>query len=218
MGGWKKAAEVLKNGGVVIIPSESSYGMAALVSNPAAVKKLYQIKERADNKPSLIIVGSMDQANTLVNFSLKAEGLAEKYWPARNASPARKATLNVAVGHSDAGGPGGLTLVLDSKKADLPEVIYGENKSLAIRLPDNQNLRDLALEVGPFILPSANFNNEKPPYKKEEINPKLAELVDFILDEPTGGNEVSTLIDARGEKIKVLRQGAVNIDNVYVLS
>lgn len=184
---WQKAAESLRSGGVVIIPSESSYGMAALVSNKEAIKKLYQIKKRADNKPSLIIVGSINQAQDLVDFSPKGLVLAGKYWP------------------------GGLTMVLDSKSRDLPEVIYGEGESLAVRLPDNQNLRDLALEVGPFILPSANFNGEKPPYNKEEIDPKLAGMVDFVLDEPTGGNQVSTLVDARGEEIKILRPGAVTV-------
>lgn len=192
---WQKAAEVLERGGVVIIPSESSYGMAALISNPEAIKKLYQIKKRADNKPSLIIVGSIDQAKELVNFSPKAEEIAEKYWLA-----------------SPTGGPGGLTVVMDARKKDLPEVIYGEGESLAVRLPDNQNLRDLALGIGPFILPSANFNGEKPPHNKEEIDPKLKEKVDYVLDEPTGGNPVSTLVDARGDEIKILRQGAVNLD------
>lgn len=172
---WQKAAIVLKKGGVVIIPSESSYGIAALISNPEAIKKLYHIKKRADNKPSLIIVGSFEQAQKMVDFSPKGMVLASKHWP------------------------GGLTLVLDSMDKSLPDVIYGENNSLAIRLPDNQNLRDLALKVGPFILPSANFNNEKPPFKLAEIDPKLAELVDFVLDEPTGGNLISTLVDARGE-------------------
>jgi L-threonylcarbamoyladenylate synthase len=185
--GWEDVARVLKNGGIAIIPSESAYGIAALISNHQAIKRLYQIKKRADDKPSLIIIGSIDQAKELVNFSSKALVLANKFWP------------------------GGLTIVLDSKKKDLPQVIYGEEQSLAIRLPNDENLRNLALEVGPFILPSANFNNEKPPFKKEEIDSKLASMVDFVLNEETGGNQVSTLVDARGEDLVVLRQGAVSI-------
>lgn len=185
--GWQKVTEVLKSGGVVIIPSESSYGIAALASNPQAINKLYQIKKRADNKPSLVIVGSFEQAQQLVDFSPKAMILASKYWP------------------------GGLTIVLNSRKQDLPTEIYGEQKSLAIRLPDNQQLRDLALTAGPFILPSANFNGQKPPFTQEEIDPELIKLVDFVLGEKTGGNPVSTLVDARKDQITVLRQGSVKI-------
>jgi L-threonylcarbamoyladenylate synthase len=197
---WQKVSEILKNGGVVIIPSESVFGIAALISNEEAIKKLYQIKKRADNKPSLIIVGSMDQAQELVDFSSKAKELTEKFWPALIAT------------QSVAGGPGGLTMVLDSKNKDLPSLIYGENESLAIRLPNNENLRNLAIEAGPFILPSANFNGEKPPFKKSEIDSELISLVDYVLDEPAGGSEVSTLVDVRDNQLLVLRSGSVKID------
>lgn len=184
---WQKAAQILKNGGVVILPSESSYGVAALISSKVAIEKLYKVKKRSDNKPSLIIVGSIDQAKDLVNFTPLAIDLSTKFWP------------------------GGLTMVLESKNQSLAGEIYGEGKSLAIRLPGLKNLRELALEVGPFILPSANLNGQKPPYLASEIDPEFSKQMDLVLDEPTGGVLVSTLVDARGEKVIILRQGSVKL-------
>jgi L-threonylcarbamoyladenylate synthase len=184
---WKKAALVLKNGGVVIIPSESAYGLAALASDPRAVAKLYKIKGRPDSKPSLLIVNSITQAKELVSFTLLAKNLIEKYWP------------------------GALTLVLKAKNSKFSSLIYGAEETLAVRLSPKKELQALASKVGPFILPSANFNQMPAPFKIEDIDLELIKLVDFFLDEPTDGNPVSTLVDARGEDPIVLRAGAVSL-------
>jgi len=202
MNNWEKAAEILKQGGVVIIPTDSSYGIAALANNSLAVKRVYEIKGREANKPSLLIVGSLDQARKLAEFTPLAEDLARKYWP------------------------GGLTLILNAKKLDLPLKVYGTNstpvtyahlggvtrRTLAIRLPGRKELTDLALGIGPFILPSANFSGETPPVSAQEVNSELIGKVDLFLDEPTDGNIVSTLLDARSEKPVILRNGSVRVE------
>lgn len=184
---WKKAAEVLKDGGVVIIPSDSCYGMAALADNRKAIERLYQIKQRDSGKPSLVIVGSIAQAKQLVDFTPLAEQLVKQHWP------------------------GALTLVLKAIKTDFSPLIYGQNQTLAVRLPNKPELVKLASEIGPFILPSANFNGQPAPFLKEEVNPELIKLVDYFLDDAPGGNMVSTLVDARGDKPIILRAGAINI-------
>lgn len=187
MNPWKNVAEILKNGGVVIIPSDSSFGIAALAGNPDAVARVYKIKGREAGKPSLLIVGSIKQAQELVEFTPLATELAKKYWP------------------------GGLTMILEAKDLKLAPQIYGENNSLAVRFPDKKELRDLAINIGPFILPSANLAGLNPPYKAEEVHQKLIESVDFFLNEPADGNPPSTLVDVRGEKAIILRNGSVTI-------
>lgn len=182
---WQKAAKTLKKGGVVIIPSDSSYGLAALASNKQAVERLYQIKGRARGKPSLVIVGSVEVAHELVEFTPLAESLVNKFWP------------------------GGLTVVLKARNLKLAPEIYGGDKTLALRWPAKKELQWLAGEVGLFILPSANLAGQPAPFQKEELDQQFIKLVDFVLDEPTGGHPVSTLVDARGEKPMILRQGAV---------
>lgn len=187
---WQKAAEILSKGGVVVVPSDSVYGIAALAKNQTAIEKLYGIKKREPNKPSLLIVSSLEQAKQLVEFPLLAEELAQKYWP------------------------GGLTLVLTAKEKNLSPLIYGElgeHQTLAIRIPSQDKLIWLAEKIGPFILPSANLSGQQPALTLEDLDPKLVEQVDFVLKEPTDNNPVSTLVDARGGRPIILRQGAVKI-------
>ncbi len=185
---WDKAAAALKKGGVVIIPSDSSFGLAAIAENHEAVEKLYQIKSRDKDKPSLIIVGSVAEAEQLVDFTPLAKKLAKKYWP------------------------GGLTLILKATDLSFPKMIYGRGKTLAVRLPNHFKLQQLALKVGPLILPSANLTDHPAPYTITDIDSALIENCDYFLDEPTKGAEVSTLVDARGDKPKVIRQGQVSLD------
>jgi len=186
---WRKAAETLKDGGVVIIPSDSSYGIAALAQDKKAVEKVYQIKKREPGKPSLVIVCSIEQAKQLVEFTPLAEKLVADYWP------------------------GGLTLVLKANNPDFSPLIYGENQCLAVRLPDKKELRDLAGQFGPFILPSANFNGQPAPFSKADVDLGLIKLVDFFLDEPTDGNMVSTLVDVRRVEPVILREGSLKLLN-----
>ena len=187
---WSKVAQILQEGGVAIIPSESSYGIAALASNPKAIEKLYKIKQREVKKPSLLIVGSIKQAESLVKFNALAKSLINKFWP------------------------GSLTLVLEARDKTLSPLIYGDSDSLAVRFPNKKKLATLALKIGTFILPSANLTGQKPPFTKDEIDQSLIKKVDFLLDEPTDGNKVSTLVDARGNYPVILRAGAVSVEGV----
>ncbi|MCD4761219.1 L-threonylcarbamoyladenylate synthase [bacterium] len=77
----QKTLEVLKNGGVIIYPTETSYGMGCDFYNKEAVDKIYQIKQRDKSKPLPVLVSSLTQAGTLVDFSEDAERLALEFWP-----------------------------------------------------------------------------------------------------------------------------------------
>ena len=188
MNSWGKAAEVLKKGGVIIIPSDSVYGIAALAKSDEAVKELYSIKKRQDTKPSLVIVSSIEQARKLIHFTPLAQDLASKYWP------------------------GGLTLVGESIDKSLSPIIYGDFKTLAVRFPNKPELVKLAQKAGPFIFPSANLSNQPPAYQFSEIDQSLLDSVDFSIDEKTDNNPVSTLVDIRGNAPVILRQGAIEVE------
>lgn len=185
---WEKAAEVLNKGGVVLLPADSSFGIAAVASNNEAVEKLYSIKNREANKPSLLIVCSHQQAKSLIEWTDLAEELACKYWP------------------------GGLTMVGKAVNRHLSPLIYGEGETLAVRLPSKKPLAELARKVGPFILPSANLAGEPPAFKLDQIDKDLLLKADYLVAEEPDGNPVSTLVDVRGEVPVVLRQGSVEID------
>ena len=73
--------EVLKRGGVVIFPTDTVWGMGAAADNPAAVKKFYEIKKRETDKPTAILVASLEQAEKLGQFSGRVRDVAKRYWP-----------------------------------------------------------------------------------------------------------------------------------------
>ena len=77
----EQAVEVIKDGGVVVVPTETAYGLAADATNDGAVQKIYQIKGRAEGKPVLELVDSLEMALQYAEFSAKALELAQKYWP-----------------------------------------------------------------------------------------------------------------------------------------
>ena len=185
---WEKAAEVLKNGGVVIVPSDSSFGIAAVASNTGGVEKLYSIKNREPNKPCLLVVCSHAQAKSLIEWTDLAEELACKHWP------------------------GGLTMVGKAVNRNLSPLIYGDGETLAVRLPAKKPLAELARATGPFILPSANLAGEPPAFRLSEIDKTLLMKADYLIPEEPDGNPVSTLVDVRGEKPVILRQGSISID------
>jgi L-threonylcarbamoyladenylate synthase len=192
---WQKAAEILKDGGVIIIPAEASFGIAARASDSKAVERLYKIKVRENNKPSLVIVDSLQTVKNLVEISPLAQKLIDKFWP------------------------GPLTLVFKAKDNQaFSSLIYGADDTLAIRFPSMLSLQQLAKDVGPFILPSANFGGETPPFKFEQIDKRFSELVDYILEEETaGGSEVSTLVDVTSNTPKILREGAISTEHILKL-
>jgi tRNA threonylcarbamoyl adenosine modification protein (Sua5/YciO/YrdC/YwlC family) len=184
---WNRAATILREGGVVIIPSDSAYGIAAVAANHTAISRLYALKEREPYKPSLLIVSSVDQAQDLIEFTDLAKQLTETNWP------------------------GGLTIVGTARNTEFSPLIYGAEHTLALRLPNKQELVELATEVGPFILPSANLAGQPTPFHLYDLDSQLITAVDYVLEEETDGKEVSTLVDIRGPVPKVIRQGSVKI-------
>lgn len=77
----KKAAEVLKNGGVVIFPTDTVYGIGCLYNNKEGLLKIYKIKNRPQTLPLPILVSSIKQAKSIVDLNETATRLAKKYWP-----------------------------------------------------------------------------------------------------------------------------------------
>jgi L-threonylcarbamoyladenylate synthase len=77
----KKAVESLKAGQVIAFPTETVFGIGALLSKPAAIKKIYKIKKRPRSKPLQILVSSLKEAKTLGKFDHQAEAFAKKHWP-----------------------------------------------------------------------------------------------------------------------------------------
>lgn len=187
----KKAIEVLKNGGIVIFPTDTAFGIGCRIDDKKAVKRLFKIRKRPENKALLILVDSIKMAEKyLLPIPRKVKGdLINRYWP------------------------GKLTIVLQSRPDKVSNLVRDARDTLAVRFPNNSLLLELIKGVGaPIVAPSANFSGGKTPFEFEDLNPELVKTVDYVLNKAAGGkNNVSTIIDCTVEPWKIIREGAISV-------
>lgn len=181
----KTADYLLQPGGVAVIPTDTLYGVVARAADPAAVKRLYAVKSR-ENKPGTLIAASVDQ---LVELGLKKRYLTavEQWWPG---------PISVVVPCGDE-----LAYLHDGKR------------SLAVRIPDRENLREMLVQTGPLLTSSANQPGQTPAATIEEARAYFGDQIDFYEDGGNlSGNLPSTVVRIVDDAIEVLRPGAVKID------
>ena len=184
--GLTAAAGALADGRLVLVPTESSYAVAALVERPDAIARARRAKGRDDaaGKPLLVLCASLDQARSLARLDARALRCAA-LWPAA------------------------LTLVLEPADADPAARLGGDG--IAVRVPAQAAARRLAELAGPFTGTSANRAGEQPlvdPSAAPHL--RLDEPVAGIVDAGVlPGGAPSTLVDMRGGRVEVLRAGAV---------
>lgn len=129
-----RAIAHLQAGGVVVYPTESSYGVGCVAGNAAAVRRVFELKERPIEKTVPLIVGSVDEAKRLITWSSVAETLAQEHWPG---------PLTIVTSATDEG-----------KK--LAQGVVAEDGTIALRVSSHPIARALAEAVGPLISTSAN--------------------------------------------------------------
>lgn len=191
----KKAADIIRSGGIVAFPTETVYGLGADGLNPVAVAKIFEIKNRPTFNPLILHIGSIDQLHSvcMTNNDL-VNKLIEKFWP------------------------GPLTLVLP-KKEIVPEIVTADNPTVAVRMPDNK----IALELikhsqRPIAAPSANLFNRLSPTTAEHVYSQIGNKVDMIID--GGATEVgveSTIVEIENENVYLLRPGGITKEEIEIL-
>ena len=190
------AIEILKQGGVVVIPTETAYGLVADATNTRAAKRIFAIKGRDINKTPPLIVASMEMAKRYFVFTPKLEELANTFWP------------------------GPLTLVGKAKPSLLSPSVLREDGTIAIRVSSHHipNVISEALNA-PIVATSANDSGEPECFSVEDVQQqlKLRPLQpDLYFD---GGilepQPPSTIIKEENGKLIVLRKGTIDI-STYV--
>lgn len=177
-----QVAELLKNGAVGVLPSDTQYGLMARAADQAAVEKLYAIKKR-NHKPGTVIAANSDQ---LVELGLKRRYLkpVEHYWP----NP-----ISIVI-------PTGFNL----------KHLHRGKLSLAVRIPADANLQKLLADTGPLVTTSANMPGGQPASTIAEAQTIFGEKVDFYVDGgDLSGRKPSTVIRIVDDVVEVLREGAV---------
>ena len=178
------AADIIKDGGVVIYPTDTAYGIGADILNRKAVDKLNLAKSRHPEKQYTAIVSDVKMAEKFCVLGDSEKRLIKKFMP------------------------GPLTLVL-SKKDIVPDFL--QNTDFAFRIPDCEVAREICSISGAAITASsANISGEETPYSVDEINPILKENVDLILDAgKLEKKKTSTICRVDEGKVRILREGAI---------
>ncbi len=186
-----EAAEVLGRGGIVACPTESSYGLCARYDDQNALERLFRLKGRTREKPFPLVIGETG----------KLAALASGVWPA-------------ALKLASEFWPGPLTVLLNAR-AGLSELLSREGK-VAVRVPGPSFALELARSFGlPMTATSANPSGLAPATSAGEVQDYFGDSVDLIVDggESPGGPP-STIVDVTLGEIKVLREGAISLDEI----
>jgi len=186
----KAAAYLMKEGGVVVYPTETVYGIGCIPSDPDAAQRICEIKGRAD-KPLPLICADIESARKVVEMSPAAEKLAAKFWP------------------------GPLTMVLPARVKYSMWVQHGAT-TLGVRVSPYPVAQKLAKAAGGVIVStSANVSGDEPAKTAQEAKTIFDGKVDVILDGgPSPGGESSTVVDLTGEEIWLLRKGPISGEEI----
>lgn len=181
----QRAEEVLKGGGIIAFPTDTVYGLAALITDAAAIEKLFVAKGRDFNKSIAVLVGDESQAEkVVVNVSPTARKIICRYWPEA------------------------ITLVME-KNPDLPGVLSPSN-TVGVRMPNHAFALALLRVVGPLATTSANISGQKNPITAQDVLEQLNGRVELILDGGAcPGGVPSTVVDCTGSEPVILRLGAI---------
>ena len=187
-----KAAAILRDGGLVAFPTETVYGLGANGLNPVAVARIYEVKQRPSFDPLILHVGNPEDISPLIMNPDDAliRKLTDRFWP------------------------GPLTIVAEKRPA-VPGIVTSGMPTVAVRMPRNDMALSLIREAKvPVAAPSANLFGRLSPTMPEHVQKQL-KGVDYLLDGgKTSIGVESTIISVIGNRVRLLRPGAVTLDQI----
>lgn len=192
---WVGLSQRIKSGELIIYPTDTVYGLGAIISNEESINNIYFAKSRSFNSPLIALLSSVDKVDEVAEVSVEdrelLNKLAKAFWP------------------------GALTVIL-RKKDYIPEIMVSGGNTIGVRIP---NL-DLAIKIidlagGVLATTSANISGELSPKSYEELSETIKSKVNLLID---GGKcklgEVSTIIDLTKKVPKILRKGAITTEEI----
>lgn len=180
---------LLDNGGIIIYPTDTAFGIGCRIDRPAAVDRLFALRKRPEGMAMPVLVDCEDMALSYFDSpSYIVRHLMKTYWP------------------------GALTIIADCKKNLIYSTIRGKGNTVGLRMPNHPVPLALIKEQGvPVIGSSANFHGDPTPYRFEDLNPELTKLVDYVIPGECSIKQASTVVDCSVEPYKIIRQGAVKL-------
>ncbi len=182
-----RTVEVLRSGGVVVLPTDTVYGLAVLPSDAGATSHVFDLKGRSATVPMAVLCSTAAEALALAaDAPGAARRLADAHWP------------------------GPLTLVLNRRPGlgwDLGE----PTTTIGVRCPDDVFVQAVTAQVGPIAATSANRHGEPTPATAAEAAASLTGPVDLVVDGGPLPGSASSVIDATGDALRVLRAGPIDL-------
>jgi L-threonylcarbamoyladenylate synthase len=182
------AVAAIFDGQVVGLPTDTVYGIGVDPFNADAVAKLYELKGRPQHKPVGVLAATIEQARELGEIEGGAEALARRHWP------------------------GALTLIVTPKVVMADWVGDQQRRTIGIRVPDHDVTRDLLHLSGPLAVTSANVSGEEEAMSDLEARAIFADQVAVYIEGTAPGGAASTVVDATGVQLAVLREGPISIE------
>jgi L-threonylcarbamoyladenylate synthase len=188
----EKAVSVLRDGGVIAMPTDTLYALTVRARDAAAVRRVFEIKGRNDGKPMPLFVSDLAMARRFGEFSDTASKLAERFWP------------------------GALTVVV-KRRADFESEALAGGDTVALRAPDNAIALAVIAGAGePVTGTSANLSGGPDPVSADEVRRQIGDKLDVILDAgPAQGGVASTIVDCTGVEPVILREGALSRAEIF---
>ena len=185
-------ARILNEGGLIVYPTETVYGLGADATSEAALEKLWAFKGERGDKPVLVAVADLAMAEKYVNLTNLGRKIAQKYWP-------------------------GPVAIVASSKNEVAKKAQGQTETLGLRNPDNKVMLEVIRTLGkPITSTSANISGGLTARSLSEFLATMPEdrqkLIDLFIDAgELPKNLPSTIVDTTEEKIKILRQGGTEV-------
>ncbi|MCF6265966.1 MAG: threonylcarbamoyl-AMP synthase [Desulfuromusa sp.] len=180
----KQVVECLRQGGVIIYPTDTTYGIGCDIFNRKGIKEIFQIKHRDKRKPFSFICNDLAEISNYAQVSNFAFKVMKRHLP------------------------GAYTFVLDATKI-VPDSLSTKQKTVGVRMPENEICRAIVKELGhPLVTTSANTSGEATPQDPREIDDRMGHLVDFVIDGGISMGDASTVISLLDDQIEIIRQGS----------
>lgn len=188
----KKAVEILKNGGIIVYPTETVYGIGCDPLDMEAYDRVQRLKKRMEYKPMLLLAYSLNQVEGMAgSLSEIPRKLAEKFWP------------------------GPLTIIIKPRK-NFPEYLLGPSHGVAFRVSSHPVAASLAKEFGrPIISTSANITGQAPMVTYEKALNTFENIVDIVIvthEKLTG--KPSTVVDLTSGHFSLVRKGSITLSQL----
>lgn len=185
----EEMAQILKNDGVISVPTDTVFGICARMNSKIAYYKLIEVKKRSANKPFPVMCANEEQIKSIAIVNETAEKIIKAFMP------------------------GPITLVL-KKNNILPEYVTNGKATIAVRMATSDSIKELIKKTeSPIFMTSANKSGSPECTNLDEIE-KSCPLLDGIMEGKVSFSMASTIVDCTSEEVKILRVGPISLEQI----